>query len=397
MIESYRHIKNVKIIDSPHSSSQYADILIKKSENGDRIVEIGKFKLPQNSKITITDAKGAFACPGFVDLRAHLCAKGGKRDTNAVLEAAKRGGYSLAIICPDEKGECKPTDTPATRLEFLTRASDIQNLQDRPIGLYDDGSLDAATLREVMRYCAKNGITLFLKCEERSMSGGVMNEGERARQMKAGMIPSLCEELALARYLMLARDTGCKIHVHAVSTKGSVEMLRQAKKDGVNVSADTCPQYFSLTEDQILFKGSVAKVDPPLRSVSDVSAIIEGLADCTIDAISTDHTPCDSMQKRRPLADAPFGMIMLESAFLIGITNLVEKGHISLFRLVDAMCHAPLGILGIDPKNAKGLNLFSLSEETYASRTHFAAGYTNSAFEGWQFSGKLLGYFPCEW
>lgn len=174
-------------------------------------------------------------------------------------------------------------------------------------------------------------------------------------------------------------------------------MLRQAKKDGVNVSADTCPQYFSLTEDQILFKGSVAKVDPPLRSISDVGAVIEGLADGTIDAISTDHTPCDNIQKRRSIMDAPFGMIMLESAFLIGITNLVEKGHLSIFRLVDAMCFSPMRILGIDYKNAKGLNLFSLDGETYALRTHFAGGYTNSAFEGWQFSGKLLNYLPCEW
>ena len=117
------------------------------------------------------------------------------------------------------------------------------------------------------------------------MSLGVMNEGERSHQMKIASIPSISEELALAKYLMLSKDTECKIHVHAVSTKNSVSMIRQAKSNGVSVTCDTCPQYFSLTDDQILFTGTAAKVDPPLRSIDDVSAVIEGLADGTIDAI----------------------------------------------------------------------------------------------------------------
>jgi len=403
MIESYHLIKNTKIIDNPGSVARYADILIKNAngESKAHIEQVGRVTLPQNAKISVTDAHGAFACKGFVDLRAHLCAKGAKKDVPAILAAAKKGGYSLALICPDSDNEQTSVQNDSTRLEFLKRASSCDILSDilsaKCVGLYDDGSLDSASLRSVMRLCAQNGVTLFLKCEERSMCGGVMNEGERARQLNAPTISPLCEELALARYLLLAKDTGCTVHVHAISTKGSVAMLRQAKRDGIKVTADTCPQYYSLTEDQILFKGSVAKTDPPLRSLDDVNAVIEGLADNTIDAISTDHTPCDSMQKRKTIKDAPFGMIMLESALLIGITNLVEKGHLSIYRLVDAMCHAPMRILGIDQKNASGLNLFSITDETYASRSLFAAGYSNSAFEGWHFSGKFIKHVPCEW
>ena len=215
MIDCYQLIKNVKIIDSPHPSARHGNILIKKQTQAkiDKIVGVGDFSLPTNSKITLTKADGAFTCPGFIDLRAHLCAKGAKKDVSAVLEASKRGGYSLSIICPDEKADNAPIDNGVTRLDFLSRASDIQNISKRPLGVYDDGSLNAAALQDVMRYCKEQNLTLFLKCEEHSMSGGVMNEGERARQMKAPMISPLCEELALAKYLLLAKNTVCKIHV----------------------------------------------------------------------------------------------------------------------------------------------------------------------------------------
>ena len=418
MTESYTYIKNAKIIDGSLSSAKYGDILIKNAENGAKIVKLGKVELPKGAKIAVTDAKGAYACPGFVDLRAHLCAKGSKRDALAVAAAARAGGYSGAVLCPDTLPtadtkdaflEQKAAVNKAKTANFAlladltvsglgTDVSDIKALLEAgAVGFYDEGTASPRVLRDAMRECAKNGCTLFVKCAEKTLSGGVMNEGERARQMKMSATPAICEELALAKYLMLAKDTGCRLHVHCVSTKGAVQMIRQSKKDGVRVTCDTCPQYFSLTDDQILFKGSAAKVDPPLRGMDDVMAVIEGIADGTIDAISTDHTPCDAMLKRRSLADAPFGMIMLETAFLVGITTLVEKGHISIYRLIDAMCHAPMRILGMDDESALGINLFSMSGETYASKTLFAGNYSNSPFEGWHFSGKLVKYFPCDW
>lgn len=418
MTESYIYIKNTKIIDSSLSSTKYSDILIKKGDNGAYIEQMGKVLLPKGAKIAVTDAKGAFACPGFVDLRAHLCAKGSRRDAAAVDAAARAGGYSMAVICPDTLPTANTKDaflelkssinkSRTTQLDLLADltvsglGNEISNLdalfESGACGFYDEGAADTKILRDAMRACAKKDCTLFVKCRERSLWGGVMNEGERAKQMKMSQTPNLCEELALAKYLMLAKDTGCKLHVHSVSTKGAVFMIRQAKKDGVRVTCDTCPQYFSLTDDQILFKGSAAKVDPPLRSMDDVMAVIEGLADGTVDAVSTDHTPCDTMLKRRPLADAPYGMVMLETAFLIGITNLVEKGHLSIYRLIDAMCYAPMRILGKDVRHAFGINLFSMSDETYASKSLFMGGYSNSPFEGWHFSGKLVKYFPCNW
>ncbi len=405
MTESYSYIKNARLIDSSLSSAKYADILIQNTENGARIVQMGKVLLPKGAKIAVTDAKGAFACPGFVDLRAHLCATGSKPDAPAVREAARVGGYSRVLTCPDGASAQSLTssinrsgDVQLMTLSDLCASKSCADISELgAMGFYDEGALNSKLLRDAMRLCAQNDHTLFVKCQDASLSGGVMNEGERAKQMKMSGTPALCEELALARYLMLAKDTGCKIHVHTISTKGSVEMIREAKKSGIKVTCDTCPQYFSLTDDQILFKGSAAKVDPPLRSLDDAAAIIEGLADGMIDAISTDHTPCDKVLKRRPLEDAPFGMIMLESAFLIGVTNLVEKGYLSIYRLIDAMCFAPMRILGIEYKNASGINLFSLTDETYASKAMFVGGYSNSAFEGWHFSGKLIKIFSCEW
>lgn len=409
MTESFTYIKNVKIIDGSHEAAKHSDVLIKNDASGARIAQIGEVSLPQNAKISVFSANGAYACPGFIDMRAHLCAKGAKADAQSVSAAATLGGYSLAVICPDMPNDSKLALTPEKfkNLSFLApliedheaqKTTDLDaRIQGGAIGFYDESTQDTFLLRKAMRECAQKGYTLFVKCAEKSLDGGVMNEGPRALQMKAAQIPALCEELALARYLMLARDTGCKLHVHAISTKGSVELIRSAKKNGVLVSADTCPQYFSLTDDQILFKGSVAKVDPPLRSIDDVCAVIDGIADGTIDAISTDHTPCDKLLKKISLQDSACGMIMLESAFLIGVTNLVEKGRISIYRLIDAMCYAPMRILDIKQENCRGLNLFSLSGETYASKSLFAGPYSNSAFESWHFSGKLIKYFPCEW
>lgn len=405
MTESYSYIKNAKIIDSSLLGAKYADILIKKDENGSKIINIGNVDLPKGAKIAVYDAKGAFACPGFVDLRAHLCAEGAKPDFDAVLNAAKAGGYSHVVISPDNAGDkdlsdCLKRSFGGVSIYTLEKLSGIPLNESRlqtAAGFYDSGETDTKTLREAMRVCAQNGQTLFVRCRDLSLHGGVMNEGERARQLNVSQIPSLCEELALARYLMLAKDTGCRIHVHAVTTKGSVDMIRQAKRDGVLVTCDTCPQYFSLSDDQLLFKGNAAKVDPPLRSIEDVSAVIQGLADNTVDCISTDHTPCASIPKRRSVKDAPFGMIMLETAFIIGITNLVEKGYLSIYRLIDAMCYAPLRVLGKEPDDTANINLFSLSLETYAAKTSFMGGYSNSPFEGWHFSGKLIKSFECRW
>ena len=411
MSESYIYIKNAKIIENSLHGAGYGDILIKNGENGGKIVQMGKVVLPKGAKISVTDAKGAFACPGFVDLRTHLCAKGSRKNASAVNAAALAGGYSTLLLCPDTLPRLSDPMGEAelgkeigvfkdTRVLLLADVDEIEKLAqpalESVVGFYDEGGTDTKVLRECMKLCAQKGRTLFVKCAEKSLWGGSMNEGERARQLGATQTPALCEELALVKYLMLAKDTGCRLHVHSVSTKGAVSMIKQAKADGISVTCDTCPQYFSLTEDQILFKGCAAKVDPPLRTIEDVMAVIEGLANGTVDAISTDHTPCDAILKRRPLKDAPFGMIMLETAFLIGITNLVEKGHLSIYRLIDAMCYAPLRILGKDTDKAEGINLFSLHDETYAARSMFMGGYTNSAFEGWHFSGKLIKYFPCE-
>jgi dihydroorotase len=404
------------------NTSAFADVLIKNKNASEpaRIVAKGHVELPKDAKIRVIDAKGAYACPGFTDLRTNLAPQGAgvRQDPASVTAAAEAGGYSICLVCP-------PTAEPIDTLKALNIQKSSFSASERTtlkslatmtvggfghenvnfkamldagaMGFYDCGSAAANVMREAMTRCFELGATIYLKCCESSLSGGIMNEGQRALQMKLGAIPSLCEELALAKNLMLAKDTGCKIHVSTVSTKGSVEMIRRAKADGVSVTCDTCPQYFTLTEDQLLFKGTAAKVDPPLRCLDDVLAVIDGIADGTIDAISTDHTPCDNYLKGRSMASAPFGMLMLESALLIGITSLLSTGKVSIYRLIDAMCYAPSRILFGNGYKPTGLNLFSTGTETFVPRTFFKGGYTNSPFTGWHFTGKNEGFFSCIW
>jgi dihydroorotase len=203
-------------------------------------------------------------------------------------------------------------------------------------------------MRHVMEYCRMVGVPVILHCEDKSLApDGLMNEGLTSTILGLRGIPDEVEEISVSRNILLARLTGCRTHIAHVSTKGAVEIIRRAKEDGIPVTYETCPQYFTLTEDEVKGYNTNAKVSPPLRTAEDVAAIKAGLADSTIDVIATDHAPHAIEEKEAEFAVAPSGMVGLETSLGLVMTELVAPGILSDVRAFEKMTAAPAKILGI--------------------------------------------------
>ena len=177
------------------------------------------------------------------------------------------------------------------------------------------------------------------------VDGRAVNEGSISRQLQLEGRPAIAEELIVMRDAMLAEETGAHVHVCHISTARSVDIVRRMKKKGVNITCETCPQYFTLTENEVLAQGSLARVNPPLRTAKDVQGILAGLKDGTIDAIATDHAPHSDEEKARPLTKAPSGMVGLETSLAITLTELYHGGHMELPDIIRRMSTNPADIL----------------------------------------------------
>ena len=226
------------------------------------------------------------------------------------------------------------------------------------------------------------------------VNGRAVNEGRISRQLGIPGRPAIAEEIMVARDAMLAEETGGMVHICHVSTAKSVDIIRRYKKRGVRITCETCPQYFTLTEDEILTKGSLAKVNPPLRTSADVDGIIAGLKDGTIDAIVTDHAPHSEEEKARPLEQAPSGMVGLETSLGVTLTQLYHTGRMSLSDILKKMTAAPAAILG----QSKGIltvgadadiTIFDPDERWTVRPEEFASKGRNTPFAGMQLRGRV--------
>ncbi|MBN2565156.1 MAG: dihydroorotase, partial [Candidatus Eisenbacteria bacterium] len=218
------------------------------------------------------------------------------------------------------------------------------------VAFSDDGSYvaNASVMRRALEYASMVGLPVVSHCEEPTLVGsGVMNEGLASTIAGLRPIPAAAEEVAVARDIILARMTGANLHIAHVSTRGSVELVRRAKEEGVAVTCETCPHYFTLTDDDVRGYDSNMRVNPPLRSAADVSAIKMGLADGTIDAIASDHAPHSLEEKQVEFDEAPPGMIGLETLLPLTLTQLVQPGTITLERAIELMSTDPASMLGI--------------------------------------------------
>jgi len=369
-------ISNGRVVDPSQNFDAVADLLVRDG----RIAEIG-FDLGRADDVF--DATGLVVCPGLVDIHVHGRTPGQeyKEDTRTLTEAAAAGGFTTLCVMPNTL----PTlDCRSVVEDVLARAkqegngvrihpiasvslgakneqlSEFGDLKDAGVVAVSDDAFpiqDADFLRRVFRYARTLDLTTMLHCEEIALTGGghagvgkgggVMNEGRVSLEMGLRGMPRVAEELAVYRACALARDEDARVHILHVSTRAGVELVRDFKTRGVQVTAEAGPHHFALTDESVRGYNTGAKMNPPLRTQGDCQAIIEGFADGTLDCIATDHAPHAAREKDREFDQAPFGIIGLETSLAVSLQTLVHDGPLSLPSLVELMTSAPAHVLGL--------------------------------------------------
>jgi dihydroorotase len=250
-------------------------------------------------------------------------------------------------------------------------------------------------MRKALEWSGKSGVAIIAHCEDMYLAeGGAMNEGEVSHSLGLKGIPAAAEDIITARDIMLAKLTGGRLHIAHVSTKDSVELVRRAKSEGIAVTAETCPHYFSITEEAVRTSGTNAKVNPPLRTYKDAAAIKEGLRDGTIDVIATDHAPHRQDEKALEFAKAPFGISGLETAFALSLC-LVREDILSLPELISKMSSFPARIIGIEggrfsAGSLADIMIFDMNKEWDVIPESFASMGKNTPFAGMRLKGTPI-------
>ena len=403
-------IKNATVVSPADGCSGRMDIKI---ENG-KIASVGE-NLSGDTEI---NAEGLYAIPGLVDMHVHLRDPGqtAKEDIFTGCCAAAAGGVTSLLAMPNTNptidcGEVvryvreKAKDAKA---RVYVAASITKGLQSKEptdlaelkeagaVGLSDDGRpvVNTAFLRSAMKRAPQYGMTVVAHCEDLFLAeGGKINEGEISAQLGVKGIPAAAEDCGTAREIALAAAEDVPIHICHVSTATSVALIRDAKRRGVKVTAETAPHYFSLTEKELLRRDADYRMNPPLRTEKDVQAIIEGLRDGTLDAIATDHAPHTPAEKA-DFEKAPNGSVGMESSLAVGITYLVKTGILTFDELVEKMSVNPARILGIDAGTLRvGANadiaLVDLNEEWTVDPDKLHGKSKNTPFKGMTLTGKV--------
>lgn len=369
-------IKGGRVIDPKTHFDEVTDILIR----GNRIEKIGKGLKKDGSKNI--NAKGKIVCPGFIDLHCHL-RDPGRPDVETIesgSQAAIAGGFTTICCMPntnpaiDNEGLINYIYKEAARVDLcrvFPIAAITKNRQGKELtefgelvkagakGFSDDGDVvaDCNMFRHALEYSKIFNVPIFEHPIDRDLSkNGFMNEGVVSTRLGLSGSPGLAEEVIIARDLLVAKFTGAKLHACHISTKGSVELIRKARKEGISVTCETCPHYFFFTDESLSGYDTNFKVNPPIRTEQDRLAVIEGLGDGTIDCIATDHAPHCQAEKELEFTRAPFGMIGFETALPMIIMELINKQQFSWLDVVKMLTINPARIiseeLGVIKKNA---------------------------------------------
>jgi len=408
-------IQNGSVIDPAGGAISRMDLLI---ENGKiALLERG---LDVEADRTL-DASGLMVAPGLVDMHVHLWDPGYtyKEDILSGSAAAARGGVtSLACMANTDP----VLDSPEQIRYVLDRAKQGSGVHIYPVGavsrglegreltdaeelkkagavaLSDDSrSIGSADLmRDALIRARGLKLPVLSYCEDASMAGGrALNEGRVSRQLWLEGRPAIAEEIMVMRDAMLAEETGAAVHICHVSTAKSVSIIRSMKKKGVAITCETSPQYFTLTEDEILTQGPLARVNPPLRTQKDVHGVISGLRDGTIDAISSGHAPHSAEEKARPLTRAPSGLAGLETSLALSLTHLYHTGKLELPALIRRMTYNPANILHLPHKGRLAIGsdgdvtIFDPNESWVIDPEKFASKGRGTPFGGWTVKGKI--------
>jgi len=389
------------------------DILL----DGEKIQEVAAAgKIGAGAGAEILDAKGLMVAPGFIDLHAHLREPG--QESSETMEtgthAAARGGFTAVCCMPNTK----PINDNASVTRFiLDRARATGSVRVWPIGaasvgskgeaiseiagmkeagivaVSDDGKpiATAKLARQVLDYCRSLDLPVIEHAEDVSLAAGaVMREGVTSTKLGLRGMPAAAEAVCVARDVQLAELTGARLHIAHLSAKASLEQVHSAKSRGLRVTCEVTPHHFTLIDEDVTYD-SRFKMNPPLASREDRIALLEGLADGTVDAIATDHAPHEPALKEVEFDRAPFGILGFETALALALEQLVHSGKTSLMRMVELFTMGPARVLGIERKIAAGqpadLTIFSTDRAWTYSVEESPSKSRNSPFDGRKFKG----------
>ncbi len=369
----------------------------------------------------VIDCTGSYVTPGFVDVHCHL-REPGREDVETIAtgaRAAAAGGFTAICAMPNTD---PVTDNQAAVGFIIRQAMRAGAARVYPIGaisvgqrgealaefgemvgagaiaVSDDGKpvVSAQLMRTALEYAQTFNIPVIDHCEEPTLAhGGSMNEGYLSARLGLRGIPAEAEEIMVIRDILLARRTGGHVHLAHMSTKGSVELIRWGKERGVRVTAEVTPHHLTLTEDAVSEYDTAAKMNPPLRTMADVEALREALRDGTIDLIATDHAPHHYDAKEREFADAPFGIVGLETALALVVTELVEPGIIDFATLVDRMSTRPARLFGLPGGTLRAgsvadVTVFDPKREWTVEPGAFLSKGRNTPYAGRRLRGRTI-------
>lgn len=421
-------IQNGRLIDPKSQTDAIMDLVIDRG----KIIAMG----PQSSQEFLSehspsqktddiaiDARGLVVAPGLIDVHVHFRDPGltYKEDIHTGARAAAKGGFTTVVCMANTRPPIDHVDTleyvlaegKKTGIHVLSAAAITKNMKGEELtdmdllkqhgaaGFTDDGLplLNAALVKQAMEKAVQLDVPLSFHEEDPAfIENNGVNQGDVSRQLGLGGASALAEDVMVARDCMLALHTGATIDIQHISSKNSVRMVELAKQLGADIMAEVTPHHFSLDETAVLEHGTLAKMNPPLRTKHDQEEILRGLKNNIIDIIATDHAPHSAEEKSRPLTEAPSGIIGLETALALALTHLVHPGHLSLLQVIEKMSLNPArlyrlkkGFLAVGAD--ADLLLFDPDESWTV--TSFASKASNSPFLGKQLLGKVK-YTICE-
>ena len=405
-------IQNGRVLDPKSKTDIVMDLVI---DDG-KIIAMESGSKPSQEDLVI-DATGLAVAPGLIDVHVHFRDPGltYKEDIQTGALAAAKGGFTTVICMANTR---PPVDNPKT-LEYVLcegrktginvlsaaaitvsmKGSELVNMEELKklgaVGFTDDGMpiLDSSLAKRAMEEAARLNVPLSFHEEDPAfIENNGINQGAVSCQLDIGGSPALAEDIMVARDCMLALHTGAVIEIQHISSGNSVRMVSLAKQMGAKIMAEVTPHHFSLDESALLKHGTLAKMNPPLRTELDREEILHGLQDNTIDIIATDHAPHSSEEKSRPFTEAPSGIIGLETSLALGITNLVHPGHLSLLQLIEKMSLNPARLYSLDkgylaPGADADIVIFDPNE--LWTVTDFISKSSNSPFIGERLFGKV--------
>lgn len=408
-------LRGGRVLDPSRNVDEISDILIADGKVESASGRIGKADADE------IDCSGLIVSPGFIDVHCHL-REPGREDVETIAtgaRAAAAGGFTAVCAMPNTD----PVTDNQAAVGFIVRQAQRANasrvhvigaisvgqkgetlaefgemVAAGAVAVSDDGKpvVSAQLMRTALEYARSFGIPVIDHCEEPTLAkGGAMNEGVVSARLGLKGIPSEAEEIMAIRDILLARRTKGHVHLAHMSTVGSVELIRWGKERGINVTAEVCPHHISLTEERVVGYDTNAKMNPPLRTAEDVAALRVAVKDGTIDMIATDHAPHHYDEKEREFSDAPNGIIGLETALAVSVTNLVETGHIDFRTLVEKMSCAPARLFGLPGGSlAKGstadVTIFDPGSKWTVEPSQFLTKGRNTPYAGMTLTGRAV-------